>query len=55
MEQIIDKLVIGISAFFRFDIENKPRQARKKSLIIMLIFVIALNVLAYMSIANIGR
>ncbi|QIK69902.1 hypothetical protein G7062_06170 [Erysipelothrix sp. HDW6C] len=50
MEQILNRLVIGISILFRFDYENDPRGSRKKSLIILLAFILFLNALAVWTI-----
>ncbi|QIK85894.1 hypothetical protein G7061_04410 [Erysipelothrix sp. HDW6B] len=52
MEAIINTLVKGISTMFRFDIEKDPRGARKKSLIIILIFIILLYVGVIGSLIN---
>lgn len=50
MEKFLNACVHGVSKLFRFDITNQPQRARRKSLIVLLIIVIGLQVALYWSL-----
>ena len=52
MEQILDSLVAVISMICRFDVKKDPRGARRKSLLILLILFVGLQIAVFWSLLN---